>query len=269
MKISKNFILSIIFVIISLFIGFLVPNIVLINSMTEKPVSFIQFISISCSFIAYVLSLIFILPKIKYVRFLLYPMSVFSVYLWTNSFLYQLKNPIIYMIMSFALFPMALAAYIWGLIKDVENVKRDQKDGNIFATILFFVVSAIAILYVVCIVSPFGSKYIFINHLESFVPIYMWMTIPAYVLYVCFCKWVFDKLRKVRWLAYSIMMFNLYCGLMYCLVASVGDWHVIFFFVIFAIIVLLPMMAGACILGGVQDVQERQKLEAENKEISL
>ena len=114
------------------------------------------------------------------------------------------------------------------------------------------------------IVSPFGSKYIFINHLKSFVPIYMWMTIPAYVLYVAFCKWVFDKLRKVKFLAYPLMLFNLYCGLMYCMVAGVGDWHVIFFFVIFSIIILLPMMAGAFILGGVQDLQEKKKFEKDS-----
>ena len=263
MKISKNFILSIVFVIISLFVGLLAPNFALIIEMMEKQAPFLSFLLIAFSFVVYILALIFLLPKIKCVRFLMYPMSAFALYLWTNSILYHLKNPVIYMAMSFVFFPVMFGVYIWGLIKDVEDVKRNPKEGNHFATVLFFIVSVIFLLYLGNIVVPFGSKHVFFHKPSHYFDvIYMWMTIPASVIYTGFCIWVFEKLQKVRWVAYSLMVFNLYFALLFCLLHNGGIVHgaALFAIVMISLAVLLPTVLGAIVLGAVQDLQEENKL---------
>ena len=270
MKTSKNFILSVVFIAISFFAGFFVPSILYVLTIQKQPTALHFLLSLG-AFVICILNIVFILPKIKYVRFLTYPACVLALFNWADSFSFLFKNDVLIMAAGLIFVPLMAAAYIWGLIKDIDDVKRDYKEGNMFATILFFVVSLVALLYVVFIVSPFGGKYIFYTkHVKSLVPVYLWMTIPAYVLSVFFCIWIFEKLCKIRCVAYSFMAFNLCCGLFYCLLSGGGIVHgaIVFLIILAVLFILFPIMVASSILGGIQDAQGRDKIQKDQNQTS-
>ena len=131
-------------------------------------------------------------------------------------------------------------------------------------TIIFIVISLIAMVYFAGIITPYGSSHGFMGDgnipPKQFVPSYILMTLPAYIAYIVYSCFNFKKI-KLRFFTYPLICFNFYIGLLYCLMAMGG---VIIWLLVFTAIPLLIAMLIALIIGIIFDIKEMKN----NKQIN-
>ncbi len=130
---------------------------------------------------------------------------------------------------------------------------------NAKATVIFLIVSLIAMFYFGGVVTPYGSSHNFMGDgsipEKQFVPVYVLLTLPAYIAYIIYSCLNIKKLRP-RFFIYPFICFNFYVGLIYSLMALGG---VIMWLLVFTAIPLFIVMLICLIVGIILDIFEWKK----------